>query len=89
MPEFLVEFYSPRGSVAAVARGAERARRAAQQLTGEGTSVRFVRSLFVPEDETCFHLYEADSATAVALAAQREGLDVGHVAEAIQHATER
>lgn len=32
---------------------------------------RFLRSVFVPEDEACFHLYEAASAADVRAAARR------------------
>jgi hypothetical protein len=40
----------------------------------EGTPVRFLRSIFVPEDDTCFLLYEAPSARSVRQAAGRAGL---------------
>ena len=36
--------------------------------------VRYVRAIFVPEDETCFFLYEAGSVDAVRKAARRAGL---------------
>ena len=52
-----------------------RARAACEALTREGTHVRFLRSIFVPEDEACFHLYEAASADAVREAAMQAGLD--------------
>lgn len=83
MAEFLVELYVSRGDVAAVERGAERARLAAEALTGEGTPVRYLRSIFVPDDETCFLLYEADSVEAVREAALRAGLPFERVAEAV------
>lgn len=44
--------------------------------------VRFVRSIFVPEDETCFYLFEAPSVEAVREAAHRAGLQVERVSEA-------
>jgi hypothetical protein len=83
MAEFLVELYVPRGDAAGFERGAERARIAAQQLTREGTPVRYVRSLFVPEDETCFYLCEAGSPAAVGDAARRAGLVFDRIAEAV------
>jgi hypothetical protein len=42
-----------------------------------------VRSVFVPEDETCFCLYEAASAADVLDAARCAGLAFGTVVEAI------
>lgn len=82
MVEFLVELYVSREDAGAVGRGAERARLAAEQLTQEGTPVQYLRSIFVPEDETCFYLYEADSADAVHEAAQRAALPFERVSEA-------
>ena len=59
-----------------------RARAACEALSRQGTGVRFVRSIFVPEDEACFHLYEAVSADAVRQAAKQAGLDYARGAEA-------
>jgi len=79
MAEFLVEFYVSRTDTAFVERGAEHARLAAERLTRDGTTVRYVRSIFVPEDETCFLLYEAPSIDAVRAAAERAGLGAGRI----------
>lgn len=59
MAEFLLELDVPRTDGVAVEHGAERSRIAAEELTREGTPVSYLRSIFVPEDETCFFLYEA------------------------------
>ena len=74
MAEYLLELYVSRSDAAAVRRESERARRAAHELAGEGTPVHYLRSIFVPEDETCFLLYQAESIDAVRLAAGRAGL---------------
>ena len=63
---------------------AQRARLAAQELTVLGTPVRYMRSIFVPEDETCFLLYEAASPDAVRVAVARAQLPSDHVAEVAQ-----
>lgn len=83
MAEFLLELYVPRTDADAVERGARSARLAAEELTREGTPVSYLRSIFVPEDETCFYLYEAASADAVREAARRARLPFERVAEAV------
>jgi Protein of unknown function (DUF4242) len=83
MAEYLLELYVSRGDSCAVASGAERARAAAEELTEEGTPVRYMRAIFVPEDETCFFLYEAGSVEAVREAARRAGLGSERVTEAL------
>ena len=82
MAEFLVEVYVSRLDAEAAERGAARARRAAERLTRRGMPVRYLRGLFVPEDETCFLLYEAGSLEAVREAARCAGLACEHAAEA-------
>jgi hypothetical protein len=80
---YTLELASPKGGWSQLPQLSADARRASEQLTREGTSVRFVRTVFVPEDETCFHLYEAASADAVCEAARRAGLPLERVIEAI------
>jgi hypothetical protein len=81
--EFLLELYVPRDGRATVDADVDRAGRAASELAREGTPVRYVRSIYVPEDETCFLLYEADSADGVREAARRAGLPFDRVVEAV------
>jgi Protein of unknown function (DUF4242) len=81
MAEFLVELYLSSADPTALANTAQRAQRAASRLTADGTPVRFVRSIFVPSDETCLFLYEAESMDAVRVAAHRAGLSYDHLAE--------
>jgi hypothetical protein len=83
MPEFLVELYVSRDDGTAVETSARRARLAAKELTREGRTVQYVRSIFVPEDETCFFLYEATTADDVAEAARRASLPFDRVALAV------
>jgi Protein of unknown function (DUF4242) len=83
MGEFLVELYVSRTDGASVESNAERSRIAAEELTREGTPVRYVRSIFVPDDETCFYLYEATSADDVREVARRAALPFERIAEAI------
>jgi hypothetical protein len=84
VPEFLVELYVSRTDAGAVGRGAERARLAAEALTRQGTPVRYLNSIYIPEDETCFFLYEADSVDAVRKATLSAALTFERVAEAVE-----
>jgi hypothetical protein len=84
LTEFMVEVYLPRTDRAQVGAGAERARLAAEALTREGTPVRYLRSMYVPEDETCFVLFAAASADAVRTPARRAALTFEHVVEAVE-----
>lgn len=71
MNEYLVEVYVPRNGAAGVDEAAARARATAAQLSCEGMAVRYVRAVFVPEDETCFHVFNAVSQEAVRAATER------------------
>ena len=79
MPEYLLEFYVPRDDARAATDDGESARAAAEALTRRGTAVRYRRSIFVPADETCFVLFEAESADAVRDAAALAALPCGRV----------
>ena len=64
MPEFLAETYAPRdapGTATPSAAGAA----AAGQASQDRAPVRFLGAILVPEEETCFWLYQAPSAAAV------------------------
>ena len=79
MESYLVEVYLPRSGAHAARATARRARAAAQQLTLEGIPVRYVRTTFQPDDETCFHLFEAVSAEAVEEVGRRAALSRARV----------
>ena len=81
MKEFLIELYVSCTESDGIGRRVERVQRAAVELTAAGTPVRFVRSIFVPADETCLLLFEAESGEAVRQAARRAALPFEHVAE--------
>jgi Protein of unknown function (DUF4242) len=61
-----------------------RARQATDEMRREGAQVRFLRSVFVPEDDACFFLYEGPSAQSVRAAAARAKLGVLRVDAALQ-----
>ena len=89
MPSYLVETYLARGHAGEREARERRARTAAQELTQERARVRFERSIHIPEDETCFFVFDAPSAADAALVAQRAALDPIRVVEAISSASER
>lgn len=84
MPSFLVEVYAPGVRQPAFADVVGRMRGAVRSLADEGVGVRYVRGIFVPAEETCFHLFEASSADAVAEASRRARLDYERVVAVIE-----
>jgi hypothetical protein len=80
--EFLVEVYVSPANLSLRLPCPEDLVKAAEQLSREGRPVRLLRSLFVPEEETCFYLFEATTSDAVREAARRAGLACDHVVEA-------
>jgi hypothetical protein len=72
MPEYLVELYSiANPDPVALARLCDR------------STVRYLRSILIPGDETCLHLVEAGSAVDVAEAFERVGLQADRIVEAV------
>lgn len=79
MPMFLVESYGANhGEAFAEAR--ERALRAAEL----GIDVRYVRTTFLPQDETLLHVFEAPSADAIRRAGGLAALAFERIVEAIE-----
>lgn len=52
-------------------------------MRAEGAQVRFLRSIFVPEDDACFCLFEAGSAKTVREAANRASLPFSALTKAL------
>jgi len=82
MPEFLVELYVAHDDHGAACQQSERAEQVAADLTREGRPVQCLRSIFVPEDETCFLLFEAPSVDVVEELVRRAGLEPAHISAA-------
>lgn len=59
------------------------------RATAEGANVRFLRAIFVPEDGTCFFLYEAGSADAVREAGRRAQLAIARIDESVRVAQDQ
>jgi hypothetical protein len=73
MPEYLVELYS----ITADPDSPALAR------LGHRNTVRYLRSILIPGDETCLHLVEAASAEQVAQAFEQVGLEADRIVEAV------
>ena len=87
MPSYLVETFLPRGD-AADRRSRERATSsAAEALRRDGTPSRFRGSIYVPEDEICLYSIDAPSIGDVERIAERAGLRLLRVVEAISSTT--
>jgi hypothetical protein len=80
--QFLVEVFAPRARAADLASAERRARDAAERVSAADTAVRYVRATYVPEDETCFYVFEAASADLVARASALAELGEGRIVEA-------
>lgn len=81
---YLVETYVPRGREGELEAAAGRACDAATRLTEEGRQIRFLRSTFVPDDELCFLIFEAESQALVAEAAARAEIEYERIVEAVE-----
>jgi hypothetical protein len=88
VPSYLVETFLPGGIAGERATRERRARSAAEQLTREGTRVRFGHTIHVPEDEICFFVFDAPSSRDAALAAQLAELGPLRVVEAVSSGKE-
>ena len=84
MPRYLVETYVPQTDADAAWAAGRRARSAARQLSREGKSVRYVRTTFLPGDETCFHIFEAVSEDAVTVACRRAEVGSPRIVPALE-----
>ena len=83
MEQFLVELYLPRAQAPRLREVADRAHAAAEEMTREGTTIHYLRAIFLGGDEICFHLYEAESRELVVEATRRAAIPVERVVTAI------
>jgi hypothetical protein len=81
MPTFLVESYAP-GSEQAIVHAEHRARRTAEL----SEDVHYIRTTFLPGDETLLHLFEAPSAEVLERAGRLATLAFDRIVEAVEGA---
>jgi Nickel responsive protein SCO4226-like len=82
MRTFLVSLRLPAAGPAALTVAGERARSAVEDLAREGVTVRWIRSVYVAEDDTCLLVFEAPSPEAVGEASRRAALEYERIVEA-------
>jgi Protein of unknown function (DUF4242) len=83
VPSYLVESYAG-SSESSLSEARERARMTAEL----GDGVRYLRTTFLPGDETIFHLFEAPSAAALDEAGRRAALPYERIVEAVEGSAE-
>ena len=86
MPSYLIESYLPRSRSGELPAAVSRLRRATESLAAEGATVRHIRSTFVPSDELCLHLFEAEDEATVGEASRRAAIEPARVVQAISDA---
>jgi hypothetical protein len=59
------------------------ARTAAQRAADGAPGIRYLRTTFLPHDETVFHLFEAPSEAAVRAAANVASMPIDRITEAV------
>jgi Protein of unknown function (DUF4242) len=74
MAGYVVEVYMSRLRASTLDDVTARAHRVSEELSQAGTPVVYVRSVFLPEDETCFHFFDAPSLEAIQETCSRLGL---------------
>jgi hypothetical protein len=84
MSEFVVETYAPCETTSLVASRLDEVALAAEQVSEAGAAeVRLLQAILVPEEETCFYLYESSSADDVREALTRARLRFERISEAV------
>jgi len=81
MRSYLIESYAAESLV-------EDQRRRARRAAELGTGVRYVRTTFLPGDETLLHVFVASSPDALRVAAREAALQVDRIVEAVEGSAE-
>lgn len=89
LSRFLVELVPARDGFDDIQAVTARSRAACRDLAAQGTDVRFLRTVFLPEDGTCLLLFDAPSAGAVEEASRRASLGVGPISEVVRNPAAR
>jgi hypothetical protein len=82
--QFLVEVFMPRSRAGELDAAKERVRAATTRVSRSDRDIRYVRAMYVPEDETCFYVFRASSAEVVAHVSGLAGLRDARVVETLE-----
>jgi hypothetical protein len=88
MPSYLIEVYVPRARTPEVGSTGRRIRAAIEELHRDGVDMRYVRTMILPDDETCFHVLDAPSTAEVERVCERAGVERIRVVSAIEEPPE-
>jgi hypothetical protein len=89
MPTYCLELYLPQASAARLDEEVRQARLAAEAIAANGILIHYVRTTYLADDETCFHLFEAASEDVVADLARRAELRYERIVEAEEYRSGR
>ena len=81
--KYLIEAYVPTSSTATPGDHDVRLRRAAQEMAAEGTTIRLLDTLLIPEEEICFFVFEACSPEDVAELGRRAEIGYERIVRAL------
>ena len=88
MSTYAAERYLPGITPEQLLDAARRAKAAAAEMTAAGTPVSYLRSTFLPGDQTCYCLFEGPSEQAVAQANDTAGIPYERIVAAVHVASE-
>jgi hypothetical protein len=81
--KYLIEAYVPTNRTVSVGDHDVRLRRAAQEMAAEGTAIRHLDTLLIPEEEICFFVFEACSPEDVAELSRRAEIGYERIVRAL------
>ena len=84
MQNYLIETYVPGSRSHEARRAGRRLGVVAEELGREGVRIRYLRTMLLPEDDTCFHLVQASAPGAVGVLCGRAGLGRTRVVRAME-----
>jgi hypothetical protein len=81
--KYIVEAYAPTSQTASLGNRDVRLRTAAEEMAAQGTAIRYLNTLFIPEEEICFFVFEASSPEDVAEVSRRAQIDYERIVRAL------
>jgi hypothetical protein len=79
--KYIVEAYAT-SQTASLGNHDVRLRSAAEEMAAQGTTIRYLNTLFIPEEEICFFVFEASTPEDVAEASRRAQIDYERIVQA-------